>query len=737
MQFTEEKAAEVKSWVVKKLEDISDADSEVLADYVLALISTDAPDEEIRKASIENLEDFLKENTITFVDEIFEKFHPKPEQQTLPATTQQPALPSPVRDTPFSQPAPNADMMAQFAQAQLGAMAQPGPAGFESNDQQFNARKRTFNDSQGDDQGPYQRNADRPYKSARGRRGRGGIGGWDNRQNQGSPGQGYSPNMPGGFRGGPGAPQPGFPPFNPNDPIAQMLSMSGMSFPQIPGMPPMPPLPSLNGQPQSSGSPPNKIAERCKDYDTMGFCVLGSTCPYQHGQDHLVAPSKDDEYDPTKSNIVSMHATNGANGHGSGGRGDRGRGRGRGRGDRGGHGPQRRNRADFSHAGPNEDRRITTIVVEQIPEDKFDEATVREFFSDFGEITEITMKPYKHLALVKYDSYDAAHRAWSSPKVIFDNRFVKVYWYKPTESKGDSNGFKPASTEASSFDMEAFEKQQAEAQKAHEEKARKRKETEEAILEHKKKTEELLKRHKEEQAKLLQKLEAKGVGKEVASSESGAPANDLTASLRAQLASLQAEAKSMGIDPDAQPESTFSRGRGRGYGSFRGRGGFAPRGRGYDPSYRGGLRGRGGFRGRGGVIRLDNRPKRVAISGVEFDTNRDEALRQYLLGIGEYESVDPSPDRPGALVVSFKDRYVAEKLFHGPTDIPSVGKVEFAWVANPPPASTQPPSTGAAQKTSEDVAMTDSNASGAAIPEKEPAHEVDYDVAEMDDSWAE
>lgn len=40
----------------------SDADSEVLADYVLALISTDAPDDEIRKASVENLEDFLKES---------------------------------------------------------------------------------------------------------------------------------------------------------------------------------------------------------------------------------------------------------------------------------------------------------------------------------------------------------------------------------------------------------------------------------------------------------------------------------------------------------------------------------------------------------------------------------------------------------------------------------------------------------------------------------------------------
>ncbi|EZF33823.1 hypothetical protein H109_07943 [Trichophyton interdigitale MR816] len=732
MQFTEEKAAEVKSWVVKKLEDISDADSEVLADYVLALISTDAPDDEIRKASVENLEDFLKENTVPFVDEIFEKFHPKPEQRALPTNTQQADIDmsSSVHNPPFGQQSPNADMMAQFAQAQQGTMGQQGSAPFDNYDQQFNARKRTFNDSQGDDQSPYQRNADRPHKSARGRRGRGG---WDNRQNPSPHGQGYSPNMPGGFRGGPGTPQPGFPPFNPNDPIAQMLSMSGMNFPQIPGMPPMPPLPSLNGQPQPSGSPPNKIAERCKNYDNMGFCVLGSTCPYQHGQ----ALSKDDEYDPTKSNIVSGHSANGANGHGSSGRGDRGRGRGRGRNDRGGHGSQRRNRAEFSHAGPNDDRRITTIVVEQIPEDKFDEATVREFFSEFGEITEVTMKPYKHLALVKYDSYDAAHRAWSSPKVIFDNRFVKVYWYKPTESRGDTNGFKKTSADEPSFDMEAFEKQQAEAQKAHEEKVRKRKETEEAILEHKKKTEELLKRHKEEQAKLLQKLEAKGAGKDTASPESGVSANDKTASLRAQLASLEAEAKSMGIDPNAQPESPFGRGRGRGYAGFRGRGSFAPRGRGFDPSFRGGFRGRGAFRGRGGVIRLDNRPKKVAISGVEFDTNRDEALRQYLLGIGEYESIDPSPDRPGALVVSFKDRYVAEKLVHGPSDIPSVGKVEFTWVANAPASSTQPPGAAAsAPKASEDVSMTDSNATAASVPEKEPAHEVDYDVAEMDDSWA-
>lgn len=42
----------------------SDADSDVLADYVLALIRSDAPDDEIRKVSIENLEDFLRERAL-------------------------------------------------------------------------------------------------------------------------------------------------------------------------------------------------------------------------------------------------------------------------------------------------------------------------------------------------------------------------------------------------------------------------------------------------------------------------------------------------------------------------------------------------------------------------------------------------------------------------------------------------------------------------------------------------
>lgn len=40
----------------------SDADSDVLADYVLALIQSDLPDNEIRDASIGELNDFLRES---------------------------------------------------------------------------------------------------------------------------------------------------------------------------------------------------------------------------------------------------------------------------------------------------------------------------------------------------------------------------------------------------------------------------------------------------------------------------------------------------------------------------------------------------------------------------------------------------------------------------------------------------------------------------------------------------
>ncbi|RAL13777.1 CCCH zinc finger and RRM domain protein [Aspergillus homomorphus CBS 101889] len=789
MQLTENEAGEVKKWVVRKLEDISDADSDVLADYVLALIRTDAPDEDIRKASVDNLEDFLREHTVKFVDELFTTFASKPQpaaaagaaaaqpssyaqgqsqdSQTAAATGSAPQNQQHQQQNAFNPS--TGPSKGPYGAPQMGNFPQQQAPG--DNQHNFN-RKRTFQEGfQMDvdrDDVPQNRN----YKTPR--RGRGGgrgdwMGGRDGRAGPGGPGpqQAFNPQA------APFMP-PTFPPFDQNDPMAAMMALQSMGFPQMPGMPPMPmPPPGAGQQP---GEMP-KSSERCPFYETQGICYLGNTCPYQH--DNMGGASKEDEYDPKSSSIVTdyQRRSDGPPMRG----GDRGRGRGRG-GDRGGFGGRGR-RSEFSSAGPNEDTSITTIVVEQIPDDKLDEATVRDFFSQYGEIVDISLQPHRRLALINYENHAAAKSAWSSPKVIFDNRFVKVYWHKP---KGERNGdSRPhhhhaaggGDSEGPAFNREEFEKQQEEAQRTYEEKLKKRKETEEAKQALERQRDELLKKQQEERQRLMQRLgggasSSNGDASAGGGGSGGGAASDggdgrspsaqpehvseQTKQLRAQLAALEAEAKSLGIDPSASAGPGGYRGRGRG--GF-GRGGYAPRGRGggYDASsssssyYRGGgggYRGRGGMAGRGGVLRLDNRPKRVAVSGVEFNSEKDEALRQFLIGVGEYSSIEPNPDQPDSLIVAFKERYQAEKFMFGPRDIPSVGQVELAWVPNPPislpqqsaAGSTGGPGSDTKTGSDEDTLMDTPPApseqnSGRKDGGGGGGHDVDYDVAEMDDSW--
>lgn len=328
-------------------------------------------------------------------------------------------------------------------------------------------------------------------------------------------------------------------------------------------------------------------------------------------------------------------------------------------------------RAEFSSDRPNFDRAKTTIVIENIPEEKFSDDAVREFFSQFGTIVQVNMKPYKRLALVKFEDWNAAKAAYSSPKVIFDNRFVKVYWYTNDESlpqepatpnsntapftNNGSLGSTPAPARATSepqIDMEEFARKQEEAQKAHEVKMKKKAEMEGKQRELEQRHEELRKRQDEEKKKLMEKIAAKsaksGSSTDAVSEQGGSTASDVKLSqseaLKAQLAALKAEAESLGLDPAAAEDSSWAdRGRGRGRGGYRGRGTFVPRGyRGFD---------RGGYRGRGGAsfgatgansynaYRLDNRPKKVALTGVDFtEADKEENLRQYLL-VSQYYQV--------------------------------------------------------------------------------------------------
>ncbi len=97
-------------------------------------------------------------------------------------------------------------------------------------------------------------------------------------------------------------------------------------------------------------------------------------------------------------------------------------------------------------------------------------------------------------------------------------------------------------------------------------------------------------------------------------------------------------------------------------------------------------------------------------------------------GIGEFENIEANLDRKDSQVITFKDRFTAEKFMYGSTEIPSVGKVEFSWVNTPlPPVLVTP------KQQDGDTTMAEGD--GAAVVDGARNADVDYDVAEDDDRW--
>ncbi|KXT17665.1 hypothetical protein AC579_9047 [Pseudocercospora musae] len=662
MLFDEADSELLKTWATKKLEDIhSDADADVLADYVLALVKTDDPVDVAKANCTENLRDFLNEKADHFVDELF---------QALTTKSYDPSKAPPKPTAPTYQVPRRASASCDPAQGQTAG------------------RKRSYHEwDRAESQGGRYDGVDRPVKQAR----RGGNAG---RQQFGQ----YSLPLP-------PTPPPGMPAWDPNNPFASLQAMyqaMGMVLPT-----------------DSATSQPPTRSNRCRDYDRKGFCTRGANCPYEHGDIANIITGN--EYDPSnpgflnvwpvRTGVVSTSPTKATRGAQSG-RGKKGK---------------EPKRSDFSRLGPNYDKSITSIVVEQIPEDNFDEQTVRNFFGEFGNIEEVTLHAYKRIAVIKYDSYDSARAAYDSPKVIFDNRFVKVYWFKdescllpPTKPRRPKE---PCADEEMkedelSLDMEQIAKQQEEAQRRHDEKKQKAAEAQKQ----KEAFEAQMKALEEQKRKMLAKV-ARKEGKPIPEE------SEHTKALREQLAKLEAEALTLGIDTNAAINAAsndwynsgyYPRGRGR----YRGR----PRGRGgYNPSLRGGW-----AAGRGGAVkRLDNRPKTVCAVFTEgsYDEH-EEALRSWLLvNASESTMMSKHPSRQDAALIAFEERYLGEN-FHGSVASPSFplfGKVELSWYA---------PSASNTNGTSTDVQMEHASDSNDMHGREDEQHEArDLDVADEDDRW--
>ncbi|KAL2754484.1 hypothetical protein ACRALDRAFT_1076176 [Sodiomyces alcalophilus JCM 7366] len=678
----------LKAWLMNKLPEVSDTETDILAEYVVALLASQEGDaSQIRAGCESELPPFLNPDaTPKFVDDLFRAIESK---SFLP---------------PELRPAPSKKSLE----------SQQSPSQASSSLAEGN-RKRPYHERENMGPAYAPSPGERAFKQPRRGGGFGrGIGATD--ANDAHASQNYDP-------------RDAFPPTGFSHPLdmIQLGSFNGLPAATAPGLPQQPPPFPSGPQSRPYGTPPTarKRRQRCRDFDTKGFCARGNSCQFDHGMGPIYLPSdpmgRPDDYSTTgmaaallSQNFQQLQqlweTVNAEKGDGGGGRGRGGRNQ----------GPRRRQRrASISAEGPVHDQTKSTIVVENIPEDKFSEEAVREFFSQFGNILELSLQPRRRLAIIKYDSWSAANAAYRSPKVIFDNRFVKVFWYKEdTSPRGapDSNGMDGASGEGNAsagpeFDMDEFLKKQQEAQRLHEEKMQKKEELQKEREALEARQRELMERQLEEKRKLQAKLRGSQNGDDASGSQSNSDA------LRAQLAALEEEAKLLGLDPHADDASSHGGGgsvhggvyRGRG----RGRGGFPPRGRG---SFRAGYRGgRGGF-GRGDVhaayaaYSLDNRPKVVAISGVDFtEPGKDEALRQHLLGIGEFTDIETTPS---SAQVTFKDRKTAEKLFYGVANkhIPGVdGELEFTWVNKPlaHPTGTSPASSKDQQGAEEDEAMPD------------------------------
>ncbi|KAF7545802.1 hypothetical protein G7046_g9473 [Stylonectria norvegica] len=217
--------------------------------------------------------------------------------------------------------------------------------------------------------------------------------------------------------------------------------------------------------------------------------------------------------------------------------------------------------------------------------------------------------------------------------------------------------------------------------------------------------------------------------------------------LRAKLAALEQEAKILGLDPNADDAagSSYSSQRG-GYRVRGGGGGY--RGRGNAPRARGGssFRGRGGMHAAYAQYSIDNRPKKLAVTGVDFTAaNKDEVLRHFLLNLGEFESVDTSP---AVTHVSFQDRKTAERFYYSLNgkELPGVdGRLDLAWVNAPlPRVGEKPPAPSAATTKDrdrdeamagvEDAQREESASVEPQVKRQARAVDMDYEVAD-EDAW--
>ncbi|CAO3611933.1 unnamed protein product [Cunninghamella echinulata] len=285
---------------------------------------------------------------------------------------------------------------------------------------------------------------------------------------------------------------------------------------------------------------------RCFDYDEKGYCMRGDFCPYEHGDNPIIMESNADGNLAVQEHQKDTINHNTMQGHRGGGP-MRTRG-----GGRGGMSSNRNHREQLPYTSRYTSY-STKIVVENIPSEHCTIDAVTDYFGKFGKLTNLSVQPDHSRAFIQYTTHQEALAAYQSPAVIFNNRFVKVYWQKVDEEE-EKRDYLEQLRLAAQPDPELVKAKAAQLAKEKEEKQKKHQEHLKKILELQKQKQQLMERQIDEQKKLMQKLQHAPPGSKEREEIMTAMAN-LSAIIKANQASTTATAT---VTPPPPPPPSSS-----------------------------------------------------------------------------------------------------------------------------------------------------------------------------------
>jgi len=260
-----------RSWLMKKLQPVCDADPTALAKYVMALLKKDKSENELKNLCLEQLDVFLKKETEPFVEDLFEAIRCKSylrnsESQTVIATLEK--TNEKAKETKSSKVISSRSRSPRSRDARHRSPADQRRRAAE----EYRSRRRSP-----DTRRYYNRRRSRSVSPRRRAR----FSTSPHRRKH----RNSSPNR-----------------RSPHRKRSRSLSSE-----------------SIRKNQDSNG----KKIERCSDYDGKGFCMKGDHCPYDHGTDAISVGNEDlddvvssalnqPDFDETENSnrIVSLNSEN-------------------------------------------------------------------------------------------------------------------------------------------------------------------------------------------------------------------------------------------------------------------------------------------------------------------------------------------------------------------------------------------------------------------------------------------